>query len=187
LQAFDIHGNIAQERSSMGNGQSTVSPPAATQTVEVVAAEPEKQVEVAPAPKLKSSLATSGSVGPSVEHFASEAIVFWSVSDKGQLQRTSPDGAAANIEPAPGLMVRAVAAEGIEVWAAGVQPDPSAQHWQEHPVLFHSSDAGKTWTKIEGPWRAEIVRLSLAVGHLTVVAKDGIWSTINAGRSWLRK
>ena len=186
LQAFDSISSSAQQQSSAGNAQTTVSVPAAARTVEADA-QPEKQLEVAVPPKVMRSAAIGGSVNPEAAHFSSTGIALWKISDTGRLQRSSPDGAATEIEPAPGLTVRAVAAEGIEVWAAGIQPDASAKQWQERPVLFHSSDAGKTWTKIEGPWQAQIVRLSLAVGRLTVVAKDGIWSTINAGKSWLTR
>jgi photosystem II stability/assembly factor-like uncharacterized protein len=73
------------------------------------------------------------------------------------------------------------------VWAAGSQPDLSAKQWQQSPVLFHSSDAGESWTKIEGPWKSPIKALSLdAANALTIITPDGIWMTLDAGKSWTK-
>lgn len=115
-------------------------------------------------------------------------FVRWTISTGGQLQRNSQDGALTVVEPAPGVTIRAVAAEGIEVWAAGVQPDLYAEQWQQHPVLFHSSDAGETWTRINGPWQRPISSLNLtSKNSLIVLAQDGAWITSDAGKSWAKK
>jgi photosystem II stability/assembly factor-like uncharacterized protein len=54
-------------------------------------------------------------------------------------------------------------------------------------VLFHSSDAGESWTKIEGPWKSPIKALSLdAANALTIITPDGIWMTLDAGKSWTK-
>jgi putative zinc finger protein len=115
-------------------------------------------------------------------------FVRWTISAGGQLQRNSQDGALTVVEPAPGVTIRAVAAEGIEVWAAGVQPDLHADQWQQRPVLFHSSDAGETWTRINGPWQTPISSLNLtSKSSLIVLAQDGAWITSDAGKSWDKK
>jgi hypothetical protein len=115
-------------------------------------------------------------------------FVRWTISAGGQLQRNSQDGALTVVEPAPGVTIRAVAAEGIEVWAAGVQPDLYAEQWQQRPVLFHSSDAGETWTRINGPWQRPISSLNLtSKNSLIVLAQDGAWITSDAGKSWAKK
>jgi hypothetical protein len=112
-------------------------------------------------------------------------IVNWAISDTGQLQRTLSDGATTNIQPAPGMTVKAVAAQGIEVWAAGTQADLAAKDETQRYVLFHSSDAGKTWSRIDGPWQAPITQLSLSSkGNLTVVTQNGMWATDDAGKTW---
>ncbi|HKR30943.1 MAG TPA: zf-HC2 domain-containing protein [Terriglobales bacterium] len=115
-------------------------------------------------------------------------IAHWTISSNGKLQRESGDGRFISIEPAPGVSIRAVAAQGIEVWAAGSQPDLSAKEWQQRPVLFHSSDAGETWTKVEGPWQLPINTLNLDRANvLTVITPDGSWITLDAGKSWKKK
>lgn len=115
-------------------------------------------------------------------------IVHWTISATGKLERRLSDGRVKLIEPAPGTSIRTVAAQGIEVWAAGSQPDLSAKEWQQRPVLFHSSDAGETWTKVEGPWQSAISTLNLdTVNALTVITPTGTWTTLNAGKSWTKK
>jgi hypothetical protein len=115
-------------------------------------------------------------------------IAHWTLSSSGKLQRESGDGRFTSIEPAPGVSIRAVAAQGIEVWAAGAQPDLSAKQWQQRPVLFHSSDAGESWTQISGPWQSPINALRLDNANaLTVTTPDGSWTTLNAGKSWTKK
>ncbi|HKT26262.1 MAG TPA: zf-HC2 domain-containing protein [Terriglobales bacterium] len=115
-------------------------------------------------------------------------IAHWTISSNGKLQRESGDGRFSSIEPAPGVSIRAVAAQGIEVWAAGSQPDFSAKESQQRPVLFHSSDAGETWTKVDGPWQSLISTLNLdSANALTVITPDGSWTTLNAGKSWTKR
>jgi hypothetical protein len=115
-------------------------------------------------------------------------IAHWTISSNGKLQRESSDGRFTSIEPAPGVSIRAVAAQGIEVWAAGAQPDLSTKQWQQRPVLFHSSDAGESWVKIDGPWQSPINALSLdGANALTVTTPDGSWTTLDAGKSWTKK
>jgi hypothetical protein len=112
-------------------------------------------------------------------------IVSWTITAAGKLQRQVRNGTAKLIEPAPGVVVRAVAARGIEVWAGGSQPDLSAKQWRQSPALFHSSDAGESWTKVDGPWHGSINQLTLvAPDDLTVVTDDGSWVSRDAGQSW---
>jgi hypothetical protein len=185
----------------------TPEPSAAAQMVEV---EPAQQTKPAPAGATQSLQVTAaapgitgGLVQSSPKSFngialggpmfrkslaRSNEIVHWTISSAGKLLREAQNGAKRLIEPAPGLTVRAVAAKGIEVWAGGVQPDTSAAQWQQRPVLFHSSDAGETWTKVDGPWTAPITRLDLVSDDaLTVSAEDGTWSTTDAGKSWVKQ
>jgi hypothetical protein len=109
------------------------------------------------------------------------AIAHWAVSATGQLVRNAPDGILTNIQPAAGMLFRAVAAEGIEVWAGGVEANSS----DARGVLFHSSDAGETWTRTEGPWKRVVSQLTLASpGMVTVTADDGKWKSSDGGQSW---
>jgi hypothetical protein len=113
-------------------------------------------------------------------------FVSWTVTTAGKLQRELRNGTVKVVEPAPGVLVRAVAARGIEVWAGGSQPDLAAKQWKQSPALFHSSDAGESWTKVSGPWHGPISQLTLvAPDNLTVAAEDGTWISRDAGKSWI--
>jgi len=113
------------------------------------------------------------------------AFVHWTISTAGKLQRRAIDGTLTIVEPVPGAIIRAVAAEGIEVWAGGSRSVPTPKNALPRSVLFHSSDAGETWNTIDGPWQGSITRVNLAgLGSLTVVATDGSWSTGDGGKSW---
>ena len=144
-----------------------------------------------PGSKAEMKAIASSAIGGPVRTSAARAfspIAHWTITSNGKLQRRSSDGRFSYIEPAPGVSIRAVAAQGIEVWAAGSQPDLSAKQWQQSPVLFHSSDAGESWIKIEGPWQSPINALSLdAANALTVITPDGFWITLDAGKSWTKK
>jgi hypothetical protein len=118
---------------------------------------------------------------------AVRGFVRWTISAAGKLQRFATDGTWTIVEPMPGAIIRAVAAEGIEVWAGGSKSPPSPQNVQPRSLLFHSSDAGETWNTVDGPWQGSITKVNLAgLGSLTVVATDGAWSTGDGGKSWSR-
>jgi hypothetical protein len=145
-----------------------------------------KSAQVEAPPKVVASSA----IGGSLKKFGvteSKPIVHWSISLAGTLQRQAADGTLVPVEPAPGVVVRTVAAKGIEVWAGGTQA-ANPQEQAATPVLFHSSDAGESWTRIKGPWQGSIKGLVLSQSSvLSVLADDGTWSTTDAGKSWAKK
>jgi hypothetical protein len=141
-------------------------------------------------PKAIHSAAVAGPSLRAKSAYRFNGIVRWAISQAGKLERHAQDGVATIIEPAAGVTFRALAAAGtgIEVWAGGLQPDLSAKEWRQQPVLFHSSDAGETWTKVNGPWHGAISQLRLAdAGSVVVMAEDGTWKTTDAGRNWQKQ
>jgi hypothetical protein len=160
-------------------------PPAlqsADRTVEASAAAPAMQnSEVQP--KLQSAHGLSAV--PSVAKSHSADIARWAVSSSGQLLRNAVSGEWVNIQPAPGVAFRAVAAQGIEVWAGGAEGNSDDALSSGRGVLFHSSDAGETWKQAEGPWRQVVSRVALnGPGVVTVTADDGNWKSSDGGQSW---
>jgi len=110
------------------------------------------------------------------------SIAHWSISSTGQLQRRNWDDTLSVIEPAAGSIFRAVAAQGIEVWAGGSQ---TAADRPATPVLFHSSDAGTSWKQVTGPWEGTVLRIQLGSGgSVKVATEDGAWQTRDGGQSW---
>jgi len=163
------------------------APTSANQTVEVTAEAPvTAQAEMVQSPvKVSPAAAVGGPLRREQSGTFHGTIANWAISDTGQLQRTLSDGTTSDVQPAPGMTIKAVASEGIEVWAAGTQSDLSAKEWAQRSVLFHSSDAGKTWSKVDGPWQSPITQLSLSgKGNLVVTTQNGIWATKDAGKTW---
>jgi len=134
--------------------------------------------------KTSSAASVTGSLRKAESGRFRAGIVKWAISGTGQLLRTSADGETAKVEPAPGMTVKAVASEAIEVWAAGTQSDLSVKASSQRSVLFHSSDAGKTWARVDGPWKEPITQLSLSRGALSVPIEKGIWTTRDGGKTW---
>ena len=109
-------------------------------------------------------------------------LVQWSVSDAGKLQRKA-NGRSVEVEPAPATIFRQVAAAGIEVWAAGLEQTADGQGG----ALFHSSDAGETWSRVAGPWTeplTSVVVSGVNAGAVTVSSADHSWSSHDGGKTW---
>ncbi|MBZ5645640.1 MAG: hypothetical protein LAN37_00280 [Acidobacteriia bacterium] len=104
----------------------------------------------------------------------------WSISEKGQLQRSSDAGRtwqAVTVER--GASFRAVAVVGADVWAGG----PAA-------LLYHSSDNGGNWTRQTLPGSAAaIVSLEFSdAQHGVARTADGAaWSTSDGGQHWTQQ
>ena len=194
--------NVATNRDQGGTAMPALTsnqeaPGSATEsvTVEATAAAPTIDaytVDTIPGitPKAIHSAAMAGPSLRAKSAYRFNGIVRWAISQAGKLERHAQDGVATIIEPAAGVTFRALAAAGtgIEVWAGGLQPDLSAKEWRQQPVLFHSSDAGETWTKVNGPWHGAISQLRLAdAGSVVVMAEDGTWKTTDAGRNWQKQ
>ena len=194
--------NLATNRDLNGTAMPAVTsdqkaPASATQnvTVEATTAAPTidaYRVDTIPpmTPKTVHSFVVPGPSLRAKSAYRFNGIVHWAISQAGKLERHAQDGVSTIIEPAAGVTFRALAAAGtgIEVWAGGLQPDLSAKEWRQQPVLFHSSDAGETWTKVNGPWHGAISQLRLAdAGSVVVMAEDGTWKTTDAGRNWQKQ
>ncbi len=151
-------------------------------TVEASAAAPATQNSELQ-PKIRSAHGLSAV--PAVAKAHSVDIARWTVSSSGQLLRNAVNGEWVNIQPAPGVTFRAVAAQGIEVWAGGAEGNSGDALSSGRGVLFHSSDAGESWKQAEGPWRHVVSRVALnGPGVVTVTADDGSWKSSDGGQSW---
>jgi hypothetical protein len=133
------------------------------------------------AAKKEQALAFNG--GPIGGPLLKTPMAHWNLSVTGQLQRRNWDDTVTVVEPAVGATFRAVAAEGIEVWAAGSQAIAGGE---ANPVLFHSSDAGTIWKQVIGPWKTTVLRIQLgSAGVVTVSSAEGQWQTKDGGQTWI--
>jgi len=178
--------NVAQESGGVVAGNPSGKPYGETSEVAGSANSASTHTQFVPAKALNAA-ATPGSVAKTKRAYGMLGFVHWTISAAGKLQRRALDGTLTVVEPLSGAIIRAVAAEGIEVWAAGLQFAPTPKNVQPRSLLFHSSDAGESWKTIDGPWQGSIERVNLAgLGSLTVVTTDGTWSTGDGGKSWNR-
>jgi len=94
-----------------------------------------------------------------------------------------PKARVAKAMPAPPVVFRTVAANGLDVWAGG-----------SGGQLYHSSDAGAHWSRImpsagDATLTGDVIRLEFpdpAHGAVSTSAGE-IWTTANGGQSWQKQ
>jgi hypothetical protein len=112
------------------------------------------------------------------------SIPRWTVSSDGALQRSFNGGATWETVPVEkNVIFRAVSVVGDSVWAGGARG-----------FLYHSSDAGRLWTRIQlsangSSLTDDIARIDftdLQHGQLATTTGE-TWLTTDAGRTWQKK
>lgn len=112
---------------------------------------------------------------------AGPPVTLWSVSSDGKVQRSTDRGKTFEpISVAHGIRFQAIAASGNDVWAGGTGG-----------ALFHSIDAGATWTRIAINFGANTITETIAAiqvhdpQHLTVTTVSGSgWISEDGGQHW---
>ena len=103
----------------------------------------------------------------------------WRVSPNGDVQRSLDSGKAWQIvSVAEGSSFRAITAVGNDIWVGG-----------NAGTLYHSADAGQSWTKIDPVSSDDITHLEFSdpQNGLLNTANGQIWSTSDGGRTWRSK
>jgi hypothetical protein len=99
--------------------------------------------------------------------------------EKKNHDKDKKDAKAAKEQASGAPVFRAVAANGLDVWAGG-----------SAGALFHSVDAGDHWTRIfplvgSSRLTADITAIQFSdPEHGTVTATSEVWTTTDAGASW---
>lgn len=177
-----VAGNVAQNI--------TLNPAAAMETVEVSAAQGEMAAPVPAAPPqgdrgvAKAGKGQGAAVGGAL---ASKSVykpwlpLRWRVTSDGRLEQSSDGTSWAKAATAPSAVFRAVSAFGLNVWAGG-----------ERGALFHSSDDGRTWTRIpvggkDSPVSGTITAISVTDANSVLVTTSSgeRWSSKDAGATWV--
>jgi hypothetical protein len=102
----------------------------------------------------------------------------WSLSPKGDVQRSLDAGRTWQSLPVAGSPFRAITALGNDIWAGG-----------NAGALYHSADAGQNWTKIPLVSSEDVthIEFSDAQNGLLNTANGQVWSTSDGGHSWHSK
>ena len=109
--------------------------------------------------------------------------VRWHVSTSGAVERSADGQTWEKIEIDPSVTFRAISSNDGDLWAGGTGG-----------ALFHSSDAGKSWSRVkvgqEGMWVSDTIT---SVGFpsrnfgMVNTASGAVWETQDGGRSWHRR
>lgn len=104
--------------------------------------------------------------------------VSWNLSPNGDVQRSLDLGKTWQNLPVAGAPFRAITAVGDDIWVGG-----------NAGTLYHSADAGQSWTKIDPVSAEDITRIEFSDSQngLLTTANGRIWSTSDGGRTWHSK
>jgi hypothetical protein len=103
----------------------------------------------------------------------------WGLSRNGDVQHSLDFGKTWQIVPvADGSQFRAISSVGNDVWVGG-----------NAGALYHSRDAGQSWTKIDPISADDITHIEFSdpQNGLLNTATGRVWSTSDGGRSWHSK
>ena len=127
--------------------------------------------------------ASGGSIALSKAMRKPSTPLRWRVGAKGSIERSSDGSTWEQVAIDPGVTFRSMSSNDGELWAGGTGG-----------ALFHSSDAGRTWSRVkvgsEGMWVSETIASvdfpSARSGYVTT-ASGAVWFTEDAGRRWQRR
>ena len=194
-KADSINKDIREERdqaSAMKTAPAAAAPPPApsaniattgartTAQAETVEVQSEAPAVGGVAPSRHASLDSAmAKARPAAKPAVASSAIRWTVSNDGQLQRSTDSGRTwqtAPTFPAKDVVIRTVATVGNYVWVGGASA-----------ALFHSSDNGQTWTRqtLPGTTGTVIYLRFIDAQHGTARCDDGTaWSTADGGLHW---
>ncbi len=162
-----------------------VSPPGSSPASNLKVPASSEVVEVeADAPAVESNSFSRSANAAVVARKSAVALPRWSLTSTGEIQRSLDHGKTwVPAPPVSGVVFRAIASVGPEVWAVG-----------NGGALYHSGDSGLTWTRLTVQAGGKDLRDDLTAieftdavrGHLkTAAGADFI--TSDGGQTWQRK
>ena len=125
-----------------------------------------------------------------------KAGVLWAGTDEGKLWRTDDDGGnwtdltSSVPAAAKGSRISSIAASAADVQVAYMSID-AHREGNYAPLVYRTSDGGKTWTSIAANLPAEspvkVVREDSKNPKVLFVGTEfGLWTTVDGGRSWFK-
>jgi Photosynthesis system II assembly factor YCF48 len=190
-QVVPADKQAANENSPAENVEVTAAAPAVfAETQEVSKAKQPAAKARAPSPgrpvALTSNAVYDGTRADGRAYSSLQKVAFprWSLATDGALQRSFNGGRSwQEVIVQAGAVFRAVSSSGPEIWAGGAAG-----------LLYHSSDAGQHWTRVnpvsgEEKLSADISAIDFTDvqhGKLTTTAGQ-LWTTSDAGQSWQKQ
>src|SRR5262249_32963562 len=108
----------------------------------------------------------------------------WKISPGGKLLRKKGQNDSwQEIELPSAPTVHSLASNNQDVWVGG-----SPLSGQTSGALFHTTDGGEHWQRVDGPWTGDILALqAFGAQHTSVLVRTagGEWQTQDAGVNWI--
>ena len=120
---------------------------------------------------------------PALKSSAGEAVS-WKISPEGKLLRKGSDEDSWHaIELPTAATLHSLASNNLDVWVGGAPLSAESSG-----ALFHTTDGGEHWQRVNGPWTGDILALQASGAHNSVLVRTagGEWQSQDAGVNWIR-
>ena len=112
-------------------------------------------------------------------------VFSWKISPDGKLLRKKGgEDSWHTIDLPSSVTLHSLASNDLDAWVGG------APHSGETSgALFHTTDGGEHWQRVDGPWSGDILALQVSgAQHTSVLVRTagGEWQTQDAGANWIR-
>ena len=109
----------------------------------------------------------------------------WKISPEGKLlRRKAGEDSWQTIELPSAATLHSLASNNLDAWVGG-----APLSGENSGALFHTTDGGEHWQRVNGPWTGDILALQASgAQHTSVLVRTagGEWQTQDAGANWIR-
>lgn len=109
----------------------------------------------------------------------------WKISPEGKLLRKKGgEDSWQEIELPSAATLHSLASNNLDAWVGG-----APLSGESSGALFHTTDGGEHWQRVNGPWTGDILALQASgAQHTSVLVRTagGEWQTQDGGMNWIR-
>ncbi|HEX7961413.1 MAG TPA: zf-HC2 domain-containing protein [Terriglobales bacterium] len=124
------------------------------------------------------------SLNPGTLKVSSGQAVSWKISSEGKLLRKSSHEDSWNAVQLPSAAtLHSLASNDLDVWVGG-----APLSGESAGALFHTTDGGEHWQRVNGPWTGDILALEALSANNSVQVRTagGEWRSQDSGQNWIR-
>lgn len=145
-------------------------------------------LQTRPAGRTKAVLRANGfgatSLNPGTLKVSAGQALSWKISPEGKLLRkTSQEDSWRAVELPSAATLHSLASNKLDVWVGG-----APLSGESAGALFHTTDGGEHWQRVNGPWTGDILALQALSANNSVQVRTagGEWQSQDAGQNWIR-